>query len=137
MVSIRKYPEYMGSRFPILICMTNISDNDIRLDNAITKDILHVEDSSGKPAALTPDGLTLQKQFGSTGSTTGTVKSAEALCGVITLDTLFDFSRLGDYSIRVDRYDEPDGLPGQKLQDLRIVRSNRISISVPGALGEE
>jgi hypothetical protein len=44
MVLISKYPEYMGRRFPILICMANVSDHDIRLDNAITKDILHVED---------------------------------------------------------------------------------------------
>jgi len=136
MVSIRSYPE-RGRRFPILICMTNVSDHDIRLDNAITKDILHVEDSTGKPAALMQDGMTLQKQFGSTGNTTSTVKSGEALCGVIALDTLFDFSRLDDYSIRVDRYDEPDALPGQKLQDLQIVQSNTINMTVPSPPSEE
>src|SRR5258708_17623009 len=69
MISIRKSPEEGGRQFPILMCMTNISYHDIRLDNAITKDILQVQDSTGKPPALMPDGLTLQQQFGSTGST--------------------------------------------------------------------
>ena len=131
MVSIRRYPEEGDHHFPILICMTNISDHDIRLDNAITKDILQVQDSTGKPSALMPDGLTLKQQFGSTGSTTHTVNSRATLCGVITLDTLFDFSALGHYSFRVDRYDEPDALPGQKLVDLQIVQSNTVILTVP------
>src|SRR5258708_34085827 len=126
MISIRKSPEEGGRQFPILMCMTNISDHDIRLDNAITKDILQVQDSTGKPSALMPDGLTLKQQFGSTGSTTHTVNSRATLCGVITLDTLFDFSAWGHYSFRVDRYDAPDALPGQKLLDLQIVQSNTV-----------
>jgi hypothetical protein len=131
MVSIRPYPEF-GSveKLPLSICMTNISDQEVRLDNAITKDIIHVDDSAGKPVELTEAGRTLQKQFGSTGMTTVTVKSGESLCGIITVGTLFDFPAPGDYTVRVDRYDEPDALPNQTLQSLPIVQSNAATLAV-------
>jgi hypothetical protein len=130
-VSIRNCHECASNeKLPLLICMANYSNHDVRLDNAITKDIFHVVDSAGKSVALTEAGRTLQKQFGSTGMTTATVKSGDSLCGVVGIRTLFDFPAPGEYAIRVDRYDEPDALPNQSLQSLPIVESNTATLTV-------
>lgn len=130
-VSIRNCAECASNeKLPLLICMVNFSSHDIRLDNAITKDIFHVVDSAGKPVPLTEAGRTLQKQFGSTGNTTATVKSGDSLCGGVSIRTLYDFPAPGEYAIRVDRYDEPDALPNQSLQSLPIVESNTATLTV-------
>lgn len=73
---------------------------------------------------------------GTTGNTTDDVKPRESLCVEIKLDTLFDFSKSGAYSVRVDRYDEPDGLPGEKIQELPIAQSNAIAITIPDRTAE-
>jgi hypothetical protein len=41
---------------------------------------------------------------------------------------IYDLSRPGAYRIRIDRYDESDTTPGQKLDDLPIVHSNWLTI---------
>jgi hypothetical protein len=50
------------------------------------------------------------------------------LCGGIGVGVIYDLSKPGAYRIRVDRYDEPDATPGQKLGDLPIVHSNWLTI---------
>jgi hypothetical protein len=120
----------------VLICMSNISDHDIRLDNLSSKDFVSVEDLDGNPATLTeaaqkgrklvdftqvPAGL---EQY----STWATVKPRNALCGGLPVGGIYNLSKTGTYRIRVDRYDEPDATPGQKLGDLPIVHSNWLTI---------
>lgn len=119
----------------VLVCMSNISDHDIRLDNSILKDFISVEDPYGNPAALTEAGQKARKLGDPTqvpaGSEQGlwnTVKPRKALCGGAIVGAIYNLSKAGAYRVRVDRYDEPDATPGQKLGDLPIVRSNWLTI---------
>jgi hypothetical protein len=56
------------------------------------------------------------------------VKPRKALCGGIEVGGIYDLSKPGAYRIRIDRYDESDTTPGQKLGDLPIVQSNWLTI---------
>jgi hypothetical protein len=120
----------------VLICMSNISDHDIRMDNSSSKDFVSVEDLNGSPATLTEAAQMARKLVDLTQQQAGldqccswyTVKPRKALCGGLTVGAIYDLSKTGAYRIRVDRYDEPDASPRQKLGDLPIVRSNWLTI---------
>jgi hypothetical protein len=121
----------------VLICMSNISDHDIRMDNASSKDFLSVEDTNGNPATLTEAAQKARKLVDLTQEPAGldrcctwyTVKPRKALCGGLTVGAIYDLSKTGAYRIRVDRYDEHDASPRQKIGDLPIVHSNWLTIS--------
>jgi hypothetical protein len=120
----------------VLICMSNISDHDIRLDNSSGKDFVSVEDLDGNPATLTEAAQEAKKLIDLTQAPAGveqcctwdTVKPRKALCGGLRVGAEYDLSKAGAYRIRVGRYDEPDAMPGQKLSDLPIVHSNWLTI---------
>jgi hypothetical protein len=120
----------------VLICMSNISDQDIHLDNSSAKDFISVEDLDGNPAALTEAAQKARKLVDLTQEPAGlercctwnTVGPRKALCGGLTVGAIYNLSKAGAYRIRIDRYDEPDATPGQKLSDLPIVRSNWLTI---------
>ena len=57
------------------------------------------------------------------------VKPRKALCGGISVGVIYDLSKPGAYRVRIDRYDEPNALPGQKLGELPLVHSNWLAIS--------
>jgi hypothetical protein len=118
--------------------MSNISDHDIRLDNSAGKDFAFVEDLDGHPATLTEAAQKAKKPIDLTQAPAGvqqcrtwdTVKPRKALCGGLRESAEYDLSKAGAYRIRVNRYDEPDASPGQRLSDLPIVRSNWLTIFV-------
>jgi hypothetical protein len=120
----------------VLICMSNISDHDIRLDNSAGKDFVSVESLDGNPATLTEAAQKARKLVDLTQVPAGseqcctwdTVKPRKALCGGLTVGAIYNLSKTGAYRIRIDRYDEPDATPGQKLSDLPIVHSNWLTI---------
>jgi hypothetical protein len=123
----------------VLICMSNISDHDIRLDNSAGKDFQFVEDADGNKAALTEAGLTLWKpeylkqapaDFEAC-CNWATVAPRKALCGGMNLGATYDLSRPGTYRARIDRYDESDAMPGQKVGELPLVHSNWLTIFEP------
>jgi hypothetical protein len=120
----------------VLICMSNISDRDIRLDNSSSKDFVSVEDLDGKPATLTEAAQKARKLVDLTQNPAGseqcctwyTVIPRKALCGGLTVGAIYNLSKAGAYRIRIDRYDEPDATPGEKLGGLPIVHSNWLTI---------
>jgi len=120
----------------VLICMSNISDHDIRMDNSSAKDFVSVEDLDGKAATLTQAAQKARQMVDLTQATANsvqcctwdTVKPRKALCGGLTVGAIYDLSKAGQYRIRVDRYDEPDATQGQKLGDLPMVHSNWLTI---------
>jgi hypothetical protein len=59
------------------------------------------------------------------------VKPRRALCGGIGVGGIYNLSRPGAYRVRIDRYDEPDATPGQKLGELPLVHSNWLMIFEP------
>jgi hypothetical protein len=128
----------------VLICMSNISDHDIRMDNVALKDFASVEASDGTAATMNkaaikdwgPEKLK-QAPAGFQGCCTNTVKPRQALCGGIGVGVLYDLSRPGAYRVRIDRYDEPDAMPGQKLGELPLVHSNWLTIFEPYPLSSE
>jgi hypothetical protein len=130
----------------VLICMSNISDHDIRLDNSFAKEFVSVEDLDGNPATLTEAAQQARKSMDLTMVTAnldqcctwGTVKPRKAECGGLTVGAIYNLSKAGPYRVRVDRYDEPDATPGQKLGDLPIVHSNWLMIfETPAAASEK
>jgi hypothetical protein len=119
----------------VLTCMSNISDHDIRLDNFALKDFASVEAPDGTKASMNETALKdwspeklKQAPAGPQGCCSATVKPREALCGGIKVGVIYDLSKPGAYRIRIDRYDESDTMPGQKLGDLPIVHSNWLTI---------
>jgi len=138
-VTIRNYSEMKDNKKnPLLMCMSNISDRDLRLDIVSLKDVHNVEDSQGNPVKLTEAGLNSQKLYGSTSNMTADkpqipslLKPGESVCTVDSVGALYDLSKPGDYRVRVDRYDEPDASPGEKLHELQVIQSNWISLTVP------
>jgi hypothetical protein len=120
----------------VYICMSNISDHEIVLDNSSGKDFVSVEGLDGKPATLTEAAQKARKLVDLTQAPAGlkqcctwsSVKPREALCGGLTVGAIYHLSKAGAYRIRIDRYDEPDATPGQKVGDLPIVRSNWLTI---------
>lgn len=122
----------------VLICMSNISDHDIRMDNVGLKDFASVEASDGTAVAMNKAAIkdwepeNLKKALaGFQGCCTNTVKPRKALCGGIGVGVIYDLSRPGAYRVRIDRYDEPDAMPGQKLGELPLVHSNWLTIFEP------
>jgi len=125
--------------FPLSICRTNISDRDIVLDNFTYMDEMRVVDSHGSPVALTAAGNNPQsyaavmkkrpddapepwRQF--------KLSPAQTECGVLGLEQIWDMEKPGIYSIEVIQRDYPDRAPGQKLEEMPIVRSNKVEIRV-------
>jgi len=120
----------------VLICMSNISDHDIHLDNSSAKDFVSLEDLDGNPATLTEAAQKARKLVDLTQAPAGleecctwhTVEPRKALCGGLTVGAIYSLSKAGAYRVRIDRYDEPDATQGQKLGDLPIVHSNWLTI---------
>jgi hypothetical protein len=119
----------------VLICMSNISDHDIRLDNVALKAFASVEAPNGTTASMNETALKdwnpeklKQAPAGPQGCCSATVKPRKALCGGIKVGVIYNLSKAGAYRIRIDRYDESDSTPGQKLGDLPIVHSNWLTI---------
>lgn len=81
----------------VLICMSNISDHDIPLDNASSKDYVHIEGPDHKPAVKTEAALK-GWQFidpekvivGQGNCCNWTVKPRKALCGGIYAEPFYD-----------------------------------------------
>lgn len=130
----------------VLICMSNISDHDIPLDNSALKDFASVEAPDGTRAEMNEAALKdwepeKLKQVPAASVQSNTwdfaVKPRKALCGGIGVGVIYDLSKPGAYRIRIDRYDEPDAMPGQKLGDLPLVQSNWLTISVPSSIRSE
>ncbi|WP_035358695.1 hypothetical protein [Edaphobacter aggregans] len=124
----------------VLICMSNISDHDIPLDNSALKDFTSVEAPDGTAAAMNETALKDWKPenlkrapAASVQSNTWdfAVKPRKALCGGLKVGVIYDLSRPGAYRVRIDRYDEPDAMMGQKLGELPLVHSNWLTIFEP------
>lgn len=148
LVPLPKQPPFIVTlqaeyRFPpgpsaSLICMSNISNHDIRLDNFAFKDFAFVEAPDGTAATMNkaaikdwePEHLK-QAPAGFEGCCTETVKPRKSSCGGIGVGTVYDMSRPGPYRVRIDRYDETDFMPGQKLRGLPLVHSNWLTILGP------
>ena len=104
----------------VLICMSNISDHDIRLDNVALKDFASVEAPDGTTASMRETALKdwnpeklKQAPAGPQGCCSATVKPRKALCGGISVGVIYNLSKAGPYKIRIDRYDESDSTPGR------------------------
>ncbi|HXN48126.1 MAG TPA: hypothetical protein VN893_15870 [Bryobacteraceae bacterium] len=121
-------------RFPVLLCMTNISGRQIALDNYITKDRIEVWDSRGEPVPITKDGRFIRTSFdGGAAGGANPIRPGDSLCGDLNLGPLYDLSKPGVYSAQVARADELDMPPGQSLAGAPLVRSNVIPLVVGGA----
>jgi hypothetical protein len=120
----------------VLICMGNISDHDIRLDNSALKDFVTVEAADGTTAAMyeaaqkdwNPENLKQVPVGSEQCCTWQTVKPRKALCGGLKVGVIYNLSNAGAYRVRIDRFDEPNATQGQKLGDLPIVHSNWLTI---------
>ncbi|MDR3751518.1 MAG: hypothetical protein P4K94_08540 [Terracidiphilus sp.] len=120
----------------VLICMGNISDHDIRLDNSALKDFVTVEAADGTTAKMNearledwnPENLKKVIAGSIQSNTWDMVKPRKALCGGIGVGVIYNLSKVGPYRVRIDRYDEPNATPGQKLGELPIVHSNWLTI---------
>ena len=120
----------------VLICMSNISDHDIRLDNSSGKDFAFVEDLDGHAATLTEAAQKARKLVDLTQVPAGLeqcctwapVKPRKALCGGLRESAEYDLSKARAYRIRIDRHDETNAMQGQKVGDLPIVHSNWLTI---------
>lgn len=124
----------------VLICMSNISDHDIPLDNSALKDFASVEAPDGTAAAMNdtalkdwrPENLKRAPAASVQSNTWDfAVKPRKALCGGLKVGVIYDLSRPGAYRVRIDRYDEPDAMIGQKLGELPLVHSNWLTIFEP------
>jgi hypothetical protein len=115
---------------PVRVCMTNIADREIKLDNSITRDYVEVWDSKGVPVPMTEDGRVIRRSFGQ-GSVSNVhpIAPGESMCGGINLRGLYAFSKPGDYSVQVERAREPSTNPDSKA-NLPLVKSNVITVSV-------
>lgn len=136
-ITIRAVDEEEGWSFkvgdvPLQVCMTNISDHELRLDNAITKNDFQVTDSGGNPVPLTNAGRDIRRMFGEgSANTVFPVRPAESLCGFSTLATLFELTKTGRYTVQVGRSDDRDLASGhQRAENLPMVRSNIITVTV-------
>jgi hypothetical protein len=129
----------------VLICMSNISDHEIRLDNSSVKDFISVEDLDGNPAAFTEAAQRDRKMVDLAQTpanleqccTWSVVKPRKALCGGYRVSAVYNLSKPGAYRVRIDRYDEPDAKPGQKIGDLPIIHSNWLAIFENPAVASE
>lgn len=127
------------SPFTFLICMSNISDHEIRLDNGITKDMFQFSDEKGNPMPLPEEWHEIQSALRRLPELVAPTESnlwfpvepRSALCGGTHAEAVFSGALPGVYKIRVGRFDEPDALPGQKLKELPIVQSNWLIVRVP------
>ena len=123
----------------ILICMGNISDHDIRLDNSAGKDFVAVEDLDGHPATLTVAAQEARKRVDLTKTLAGveqystwyTVRPRRALCGGLPVSGIYDLSKPDAYRVRIDRHDEINAIPGQTVGELPLVHSNWLTILEP------
>jgi hypothetical protein len=112
-----------GATVPLDVCMTNISDHELQLDNVITKNDFRVNDGDGKAVPLTNAGKDIRRMFNEGNSNTMyPVRPAESLCGASTLATLFEMSKPGRYTVQVGRIHE---------NHLGLVSSNIITITLP------
>jgi hypothetical protein len=134
-VTLRQSVNFSPSKPNVLVCMSNISDHDISIDNFALKDFVFVEAPDGTRAAMNEAALKdwepeklKQAPAGPQGCCSATVKPRRALCGGVGVGVIYDLSKPGAYRIRVDRYDESDVTPGKKLGDLPIVHSNWLTI---------
>jgi len=126
-------PDSFRNRLPVDVCLTNISDREIKLDNAITQDYFELFDNLGQPVPLTNNGRILRASFGSGSSnTTLSVLTGDSLCGASTLAGIFDLSKPGGYKLQVGRIAELNRRPGDGMAfaDLPRVRSNIVTITV-------
>jgi len=140
-VELRKYPPGFreDSAFTFEICMSNISDHEIRLDNVITKDIFSFVDGKGNPVPLPEKWHEIQTALlrlpelvaPTVEGNWAPVDPRWALCGGTHADAVFSGALPGAYKVRVDRFDEPDALSGQKMKQLPIVQSNWMILRVP------
>ncbi|MGB9145223.1 MAG: hypothetical protein WCC14_05345 [Acidobacteriaceae bacterium] len=120
----------------VLICMGNISDHDIRLDDSALKDFVTVEAADGTTAVMNearladwnPEKLKQVPAGSEQCCTWQTVKPRKALCGGLKVGVIYNLSKAGAYRVRIDRYDELDATQGQKLGELPIVHSNWLTI---------
>lgn len=99
---------WAGREHPIQVCMTNIADRTVRLDNSITMDRIEVWNSRGDRVPMTEAGRSLQSNLGQ-GSLHNLypISSGDSLCGDVLLDPLYDFSEGGDYFVQIERAAEP------------------------------
>lgn len=140
-VTLRKYPPgfHEDTPYTFLTCMSNISDHEIRLDNVITKDLFTFVDGKGQAVPLPEKWHEIQAALRrlpelvapTVEGNWSSVKPQWALCGGTSADDVFSGALPGAYKVRVDRYDEPDALPGQKMKELPIVQSNWMTLRVP------
>jgi len=129
--------------FGLRICQTNISDHQIKLDNATFNREISLRDSQGAPVPLSAEGKKrmaeerekfVRGDRGTDASHLWYLGPGENLCGVITLganDTYWELHKPGKYSIQIVRIDYPDKTAGQEIEDLPMVKSNTITWTVP------
>jgi len=133
-------------RLGLRICQTNISDHAIKVDNATFDQEISLRDNDGVPVPFNEEGkkriAAEPKSFqsgdrGAYAAHSWVLGPGENLCGVITLDafgangTNWDLRKPGKYSIQIVRFDYPDKTPGQKMDELPMVKSNTITWSLP------
>jgi hypothetical protein len=133
-------------RLGLRICQTNISAHAIKVDNATFDQEISLRDNDGLPVPFNEkvkkriaaaQGSFQSGERGTDASHLWTLGPRENLCGVITLDafdgndTKWDLRKPGKYSIQIVRFDYPDKTPGQKMDELPLVKSNTITWTLP------
>ena len=119
--------------------MSNISAQEIKLDNAITKDMFNFVYAKGNPMPLPEKWREIQKALHAPpelvaptqSDNWATIGPGWALCGGTHAEGVLSGTTPGAYKVRVDRYDEPDALAGQKMKDSPIVQSNWMILRIP------
>jgi len=127
-----------GLEFPMLICQVNISDRALILDNYTFTNEFRVLDSRGMPVPFTERAKKGQEHSqshnhenpGADISHSWKVGPHDNLCGIESLDQVWDLSKPGRYSVQIVRYDYPDRTPGQKMEEMPLVRSNTVHLTV-------
>jgi hypothetical protein len=102
--------------------VTNLTNHDLHLDNALTLESIDLVDSRKIVPPLTEAGKRNQQFHGSGGNQRLHLTPGQtAGMGVLPLGQLYDLRRPGKYTIQVSRVDE---------ETKTLVKSNTINITV-------
>ncbi len=116
---------------PVLRCMTNISDHEIKLDNSITHDRFKAWDRKGVTVAMTESGEYIRRSFGNGNlSNVYSVPAGGSLCGGSTVSDIFRFETPGRYALQIGHVAATNPQPDKSYENGPVVTSDTIFVTV-------
>jgi len=111
-----------GSPINFRIFATNVTDQDLDLDNDPNLYSIEVRDQSQIEPPVTEAGKELQREHGKGSRNHVHLKAGEVVgLGAMSISDLYDFKQPGEYSIQIGRMDE---------KTKTLVKSNTMTITV-------